>query len=33
MDRLQPLLEAQIDNAQGLKHLMMRDTKTASSGV
>jgi hypothetical protein len=27
-DRLQPLLDAQIDNAQGLKHLMMRDPKT-----
>jgi hypothetical protein len=27
-DHLQPLLDAQIDNAQGLKHLMMRDPKT-----
>ena len=27
-DRLQPLLDAQIDNAQGLKHRMMRDPKT-----
>jgi hypothetical protein len=26
--RLQPLLDAQIDNAQGLQHLMMRDPKT-----
>jgi hypothetical protein len=26
--RLQPLLDAQIDNAQGLKHLRMRDLKT-----
>jgi len=27
-DHLEPLFAAQIDNAVGLKHLMMRDTKT-----
>src|SRR5262245_11993958 len=26
--RLDPMLDAQFDNAQGLKHLMMRDPKT-----
>jgi hypothetical protein len=28
--RLESLLEAQLDNAEGIRHLMMRDPKTAS---